>query len=228
MRKRQIICGLSAVSLCVLSATTVPAQSGVARDPSTARFLASAYYVKSRQNGDVLAFDYATRCAALLKNGAHQPILLKIADSPADASVWRHTLDATVEMNRLLAGERPADDGTCLDRIRGYYSTVYEADIRELGALARHAIATLQGADIVGPNGTASPQAVEATIAARARIAGKITKPIFLGAIRSTSKTIIIIGEPAAPYRWLVQYGNLGPGKWQFEGGVDGGYPSEQ
>ena len=233
MRKRILATVLWASLIATTGAPAVnaqPAGTAVVGIPQAElrRFMAAALPGQVPSVGHAAAYDLATRCAVIFPtksaNGTtQQPYLTAFAENDERTTAIGLSNSAVREFARSVASAGTEANSTCRERIARVYGSAFVAQTARLGAITRHAIAVLNGAQIGGPASTATQQDIASTEQARRRISGQLRRPILLGFSISGTRTLLIIGEPGSTLRWVAAYRNLPNGTWQFEGAEDAG-----
>lgn len=201
--------------------------SNISRDELDRYMAASMVYSMPDQN-KILAYEMVTRCSIEIStrsDGAsmNSPTLRSMGRDYVSAVAPSIAANTAVELAAMLSGASQPQQDWCTNRIRGYFGSQYEIDSAELRPLAQRAIAILNGAALdQGANRITDPTARGATEAARARVATHIKTPLFVGAIRAPGQVAVLIGEPGAAVRWIVQFAEA-QGAYVLEGGVEAG-----
>jgi hypothetical protein len=230
MRKASLALLLFGLAVSASPAATQPAAQ-IAGIPQAQlrRFMAASLMGQVPSVGHAAAYDLATRCAVILPtvqpgvSATPQPYLIAYGDNDEGTTALALANAAGTEFVRSIARPGAEANATCRSRIGRVYGEGFSAQTARFGAITRHAIAVLNGAQVGGPGSTASARDIASTEQARRRIAGQIRRPILLGYSVSSDRTLLVIGEPGSTLRWVAGYRNLPNGTWQFEGAEDAG-----
>lgn len=193
------------------------------------RFLAASMVFAQPDRGRLVAYEMVTRCSIEIPTSAQgsvvgQPILRSLRRDYVSAVAPAIAMHTAIELTTMLAETIEPQQEHCTNRIRGYFGSQYAIDAAALRPLAQRAIAILKGESLdQGANRIEDATARNVTDSARVRVANQIMKPLFVGAIRAPGHVAVIVGEPGAVVRWVVQFAEMQGGGYAVEGGVEAG-----
>lgn len=196
------------------------------------RFLAASMMFSMPSRQKIVAYEMITRCSIEIPVGPDgstlgQPALYSLGRDYVSAVAPAIAANTAIEITTMLSGESEPQQDRCTNRIRGYFGSQYEEDGAQLRPLIKRAVEILKGAPLdQGANRVTDLTARNATETARQRVAAKIKSPLFVGAVQAPGHVAVLVGEPGATIRWVVQFAQV-QGGYELEGGIEAGVSDE-
>ncbi len=179
---------------------------------------------------EMIAYDFGSRCAlattidistsratAVVNGFITVPQVQKRDGVPSLA------VDSVITLSAFLHNRQLQAAPACLEAVEASYGDQFDVTQKSVAKLIAHAGSVLAGGPAGSEDAPLSKAAVQQTIVSRIRAGGVMKNATYLGTVRTSDHTVILLGDPRTPVRWAAQYRNLGPGRWQFEGASDAG-----